>query len=112
GLHPAGGRVDHVTEGNGLQPPANEANDRAMTACLLAAQKLHRAVAEVARVLRVEWNRVRGAQPVAKILVDERDLEIQFLEPRCQAVLDHPAELDLSQAQMLVRVPVDLAVPS
>src|SRR5207253_1299906 len=67
---------------------------------------------QVARVLRVERDRVGAAQLVTEVLVDHGDRQFQLLHFGRQAVFHHATELDLAQPQVPVRVTDDLAVTS
>ena len=68
----------------------------------------HGGVAEIARVLGVERDRRRAAQLVADRLVDDRHLDAALLEPHLHLVLHLAAEVDLRDADVALRVAVDV----
>src|SRR5947209_9452570 len=65
-------------------------------------------VAEVARVLRVVWNRRRAAQLVADGLVNDRGLDAAPFEPELNLVLDLATEVNLCDAYVALRVAVNV----
>src|SRR5262249_24972928 len=67
-------------------------------------QVLGRAVAEVARVLHVEGNRVGAAQLVADVLGRERVLDPELLEARLDLGLEDVADVHLGDADMAVGI--------
>jgi len=58
-----------------LHSAVNEPNDRAELPGPFFQQKLDGAIAEIARILGIERNRIGAAQLVAKILADESHVE-------------------------------------
>ena len=68
----------------------------------------HCRVAEVARVFGVEGNRRRAAQLVADRLVDDGHLDAAVLEPHLHLVLHLAPEIDLGDADVALRVAVDV----
>ena len=109
-LHAFGVRIDHFIEGQRLHPAADKADDRAVFARGFRANELHRTVPQITRVLRIEGNRVRAAQLVTQILVDQRAFDSQLFKALQQDVLDHAAELDFAQAQMPVLIACDASI--
>ena len=71
-------------------------------------QVLGRAVAEVARVLHVEGDRVGAAQLVADVLGHDRGLDAELLEPRLHLRLQDLADVDLGDAHVAVGVALDV----
>ena len=59
---------------------ALQADDRSVLRRLLGEKELHGAITEVARVLRVEGDRIGAAKFVAEFLVDDRDFQADLLE--------------------------------
>ena len=73
-------------------------------------QESHRPIAKVAGILGIKGDRIGRAEFVAEILVDEVDFHSEPPQPFAEVILDHPAEFDFAQAEVAVRVALDVAV--
>ena len=104
-LRAPGCRVDQVAEGNRHEVPALHRDHRGVAA---GEQELRRAVAEIARVLHVERDRVRAAQLVADVLGDERRLDAEALQPLVDLRLEDLADVHLGDPHVAVRVALHL----
>ncbi len=71
-------------------------------------QVLRRAVAEVARVLHVDGDRIRAAQFVAHVLRDDRRLQVELVESLLHPLLEDVADVDLGDAQVAVGIVFDV----
>src|SRR5690606_25174273 len=91
-------------ERDGDEATALHADQRALTALDHVARG---AIAEVARVLHVEGDRVRAAELVADVLGDDRRLELQRGELALDGALHDVAEVDLRDADVAVGVALD-----
>src|SRR5436190_308297 len=86
-LEAAGLRVEHFLELQRHHFAVLKADDGAEFSRLVRQQEFHRAVTEIARVFRVERNRIRTAQLIPEVFVNERHLEAELFEARGDEVL-------------------------
>ena len=104
-LRAAGLRIEHLRERDRHEVAALHRDHHAVAA---REQVLRRAVAEVARVLHVERDRVGAAQLVADVLGDDRGLDAELLQPLRDLRLQDLADVDLGDADVAVRVALDV----
>ena len=97
-------RVHHLREGNRLEAAVLDRDQRRVAALDDVPRG---AVAEVARVLHVEGDRVGAAQLVADVLGDDRGLDVELGEALRHRGLQDVAEVDLGDADVTVRVALD-----
>src|SRR5262249_34903907 len=103
--------IDHFLEWQRSQPAGLEADDRAEFLGLGGAEELYGAVAEVADVFGIEWDRVGAAKLVTEVLVDEGwSLDAEIVHALRECILDHPAEFDFTETQVVVLVAFHFAV--
>src|SRR5215831_16046661 len=69
---------------------------------------LRRAVAEISRVLHVEWNGVRAPQLVTDVLVHDGRFETERSQACLDLLLEDLSDIDLRDAQVAMRIALDL----
>ena len=102
-LGPPGLRIEQLAEGDGHEVASLEGDHHRVAS---REEMLGRAVAEVARVLHVEGDRIRASQLVADVLGHDGGLDAQGLEPLAHVVLQHLADVHFLDAQVSVGVPL------
>src|SRR4030095_14034288 len=70
-------------------------------------QESHRAETEVTAVLRIEGNRIRAAQLVAKVLLGDRHAKPSLAEPALHFRLHLTREIDFRESHVSVVVALD-----
>src|SRR5205823_13400348 len=96
-LHAPGRGIDHLLERDRLEPAIHKRDHRAELPRLWRADKLDGSIAEIARVLNVEWDRIGAAQLVPDLFVDHGGIQAEIGEYGLQLVFDHPREIDFAE---------------
>src|SRR5690606_14304954 len=99
--------IDHVIEVFRLEHAILNGHHRAGAAF---EQVLGGAVAQVARVLHVEGDRIGAAQLVTDVFVHDGGLDTERGEALAHLLLHQLSEVDLRQANVVVLVPLDIGV--
>src|SRR5579859_2642195 len=98
--------IEHLSEGHWTEAAVDQGDHRVAAAIQ---QVLGGAVAQIARVLHVKWDRISAAQLVANVFGHQRHGQPKSCQPIAQPVFDHVGQVYFGQPHMVVLVSLQLA---